>query len=250
MRIFAVSDIHIDYKDNYNWLLNLSTLDYREDILLLAGDITDNLTLLEECFVHLNKIFYKVVFVPGNHELWLRAESEKTSIDKFTAIIKLAGEIGIHTQSFSEGAVTIIPLLSWYDLSFGPVDDDTASIWADFRHCVWPPEWSLSDVTAYFLSQNTLSPQEKENTVISFSHFLPWIELMPDFIPERHRKIFPLLGSQKLGKQIDTIKPDIHVYGHSHINQNKYINGVRYINNALGYPSEKWFKKELFCIYK
>lgn len=32
--------------------------------------------------------------------------------------------------------------------------------------------------------------------------------------------------------------PDIHVYGHSHINRNVRIDGIRYINNALGYPQE------------
>lgn len=48
----------------------------------------------------------------------------------------------------------------------------------------------------------------------------------------------PVLGSTRLEEQLRRLAPDIHVYGHSHINRNVRIDGIRYINNALGYPQE------------
>ncbi len=45
MRVFALSDIHIDYHENEQWLSRLSSMDYQEDILILAGDVTDNLRI-------------------------------------------------------------------------------------------------------------------------------------------------------------------------------------------------------------
>ena len=66
MRIFALSDIHIDYPTNLQWLQNLSGQDYVEDILILAGDVTDDLDLLASALELLVKKFRKVCFVPGN----------------------------------------------------------------------------------------------------------------------------------------------------------------------------------------
>ena len=43
MRIFTISDLHIDYSENQRWVEGISTFDYQEDILILAGDITHHL---------------------------------------------------------------------------------------------------------------------------------------------------------------------------------------------------------------
>jgi hypothetical protein len=43
----------------------------------------------------------------------------------------------------------------------------------------------------------------------------------------------------------------MHVYGHSHINRRVEIDGVSYINNAFGYPSETAItSKRLLCIHE
>ncbi|MFZ8957349.1 MAG: metallophosphoesterase, partial [Pseudohongiellaceae bacterium] len=46
MKVFAVSDLHVDYRENLDWIDSLSRDRYREDVLLLAGDVTDDLRLL------------------------------------------------------------------------------------------------------------------------------------------------------------------------------------------------------------
>jgi hypothetical protein len=89
------------------------------------------------------------------------------------------------------------------------------------------------------------------NTVISFSHFLPRIDVMPDFIPPQHRILYPVLGTDSLEQQIRQIRSDIHVYGHSHVNRKIKIDGITYINNAYGYPSETRISaKRLLSIYE
>lgn len=47
-----------------------------------------------------------------------------------------------------------------------------------------------------------------------------------------------MLGSARLEEQLHRLAPDIHAYGHRHINRSVRIDGIRYINNALGYPQE------------
>lgn len=70
MRVFALSDVHLDFAVNAEWIAALSDWDYRDDILILAGDVTDRLPLLGWCLSILRRRFRNVLFVPGNHELW------------------------------------------------------------------------------------------------------------------------------------------------------------------------------------
>ena len=48
MRVFATSDLHTDYKENFRWLAELSDTEYRDDALIVAGDISDRLEVIRE----------------------------------------------------------------------------------------------------------------------------------------------------------------------------------------------------------
>ena len=71
MRIFALSDIHVDYEMNARWLADLSIGEYRQDVLILAGDISDSLERIDWALSTLTARFRRVMYVPGNHELWV-----------------------------------------------------------------------------------------------------------------------------------------------------------------------------------
>ena len=74
---------------------------------------------------------------------------------------------------------------------------------------------------------------------------------MPAFIPKAQRVLYPVLGSVQLEGQLRRLNPDIHVYGHSHVNRQVETDGVSYINNAFGYPRETWTtSKQLLCIHE
>ena len=74
---------------------------------------------------------------------------------------------------------------------------------------------------------------------------------MPGFIPRSQKLLYPILGSAQLEQQLRRLDPQIHVYGHSHVNRHVNIDGVSYINNAFGYPSETWTTaKRLMCIHE
>ena len=43
----------------------------------------------------------------------------------------------------------------------------------------------------------------------------------------------------------------IHVYGHSDVNQDIELDGIRYVNNAFAYPSESQIsRKQIKFIYE
>ena len=119
MRVFAVSDIHVDYAENLAWVLSLDHREYANDILILAGDVTDKMQLLEQVFVSLAASFKAVLFVPGNHELWVQDDDFDCSVDKFEAITELCKSCGVHEDVFELPDISFVPLYSWYDFSFG-----------------------------------------------------------------------------------------------------------------------------------
>src|SRR6266850_2440084 len=99
MRIFALSDIHIDYDVNAKWIANLSCDDYQDDVLILAGDVTDARPLLDWC------------------------------------LSTLVESSGAWMQVFRERGISVIPVLGWYDYSFGEPSEELKSIWMDYRAC-------------------------------------------------------------------------------------------------------------------
>lgn len=73
MRVWAVSDIHTDYAQNLEWVRALaaggggSVAGLSRDVLLVAGDVSDDLATLEKTLQPLVDAFAHVFFVPGNH---------------------------------------------------------------------------------------------------------------------------------------------------------------------------------------
>jgi len=239
VRIFAISDIHIDYDANAKWIANLSIAEYQDDVLILAGDVTDTRRLLEWCLITLVKRFKKVLFTPGNHDLWVvREDREMNSLQKFDEVRAVVESSGASMQAFRELDLSIIPLLAWYDYSFGEPSEELRSMWMDYRACRWPSGYTETEIAAHFAAFNDEQIGVAGDMVITYSHFLPRIDLMPEFIPSAHKLLYPVLGSTRLERQLRKLNSSIHVYGHSHVNRHVKIDGVSYINNAFGYPRE------------
>jgi predicted phosphodiesterase len=252
VRVFAFSDIHIDYDVNAKWVANLSIAEYRDDVLILAGDVSDTRRLLDWCLSALAKRFKKVLFTPGNHDLWvIREDRKKDSFQKFDEVCAVVESSGASMQAFRERGVSIIPLLAWYDYSFGEPSEELRSMWMDYRACRWPSGYTEKEIAAHFAALNDQQVSGVGDTVITYSHFLPRIDLMPAFIPCAHKYLYPILGSTRVERQLRRLNSNIHVYGHSHVNRRVKIDDVLYINNAFGYPYEtRITSKSLTCIHE
>lgn len=250
MRVFAVSDLHADYPENLDWILQLSKVDFQQDVLVLAGDVSDRLSVLARVFAALRARFAEVLFVPGNHELWVHNDTVDCSLQKLDMINVLCVDEGIWQTTYTSGDVSIVPLYSWYDFSFGEPDRHLRRAWRDFKACEWPAHLQDSAaVNSHFLAMNESVLHTCNKTVISFSHFLPRIDVMPARIPRERRRVYPVLGSVKLGEQVMRLQPSIHIYGHSHVNQSIELDNIRYVNNAFAYPREERIaRKQLHCV--
>ena len=139
--------------------------------------------------------------------------------------------------------------------------------WGDFTMCSWPEalvmreefasihrdggaSTALADAFGY-LNERFLAPcspgsssrhgsplVQPGDTVLSFSHFLPRLELCP----EKRFLLEPYLprvsGSDVLREQVQRLSPHVHCFGHTHIPIDLTLDGTRYIQWPLGYSKE------------
>ena len=282
-RIFAISDIHVDYAANMNRVLGLSSFDFVDDLLIVAGDVSDSLTRLERVFSALKSKFAEVVFVPGNHELWIRNDEFPSSIEKFFAVLECCDNQGIHykpVQFGSKNGVWIVPLFSWYrsdpdDLNTlfmaKEGEDNRRFRWGDDRFCRWPEE--IRPPADWFSERNRKTVcRIYENPVLSVSHVLPRRELLfhdVDFArrfsdgtgmlplhpkdPHPYFNFSRVAGCGMLERDIRRLGSRMHVYGHQHRNRNRLIAGIQYVSHCLGNLKEQARKPktdlEPLCIW-
>lgn len=136
--------------------------------------------------------------------------------------------------------------------------------WGDFTFCSWPSHIVPADEDITDLKRNSLTlplafaalnepflPSEEGNSkqvdylkdpllrdkeaVISFSHFVPRVELSPEKRFLIDPKLAAVIGSDPLEEQIRRLLPDLHLFGHTHIPIDLTIDGITYIQWPLGY---------------
>jgi predicted phosphodiesterase len=245
MRVFAISDLHTDFKANKSLLEQLSLTAYQQDVLLVAGDIADRLSIIAETLVLLRARFAEVFYVLGNHELWVRNQVGN-SLEKLYKVIRLCDGLGIRTRPDSVGNLRVVPLFSWYDESFdvdGTADLASLEGWADRYFCKWPSE--IEPVAQFFLRMNESRLNSSGGLTISLSHFLPRRDLLPPTESLRFKGLPRVAGCLELDEQIRRLGSSIHVFGHTHINCDLTLDGVRYVQNALKYPKEHRTQPEI-----
>ncbi|WP_186174294.1 metallophosphoesterase family protein, partial [Burkholderia gladioli] len=168
MRIFSLSDIHVDFEGNAEWVAALSRSEYQRDVLILAGDVSDSLERLERCLSTFASCFRRVFFVPGNHELWvMRDPPGTTSLDKFEQVRRVAEASGATLRAELVDGVAIVTLLGWYDESFGVPGQELRDAWMDFHACRWPQGWTSRHVAEYFTGLNVLDDLPRGRPTIS-----------------------------------------------------------------------------------
>lgn len=260
MRVFALSDIHTDFPDNMRWIRDLSSSDYTEDALILAGDIAHHPAVLERTFDILLPKYARICFVPGNHDLWVRESDGINSLTRFEDVLATCSSMGICSSPIRAGGsrrgTWIVPLFSWYTRPEGGSDslclekrgeDPTLEAWSDNHFIRWPDLGDANNPTEYFLRLNQPSlGRDYDAPIISFSHFLPRADLIRAAGNEKRRpdpyegfNFSRVAGSKLLDDQIRELGSVIHVYGHQHRNRDRVHNDVRYVSYCLGYAQER-----------
>ncbi len=64
-------------------------------------------------------------------------------------------------------------------------------------------------------------------------------ELLPEKRMLRHPNLAKAVGSALLARRMEQLRPDVHVFGHTHFSYDTRLHGTRYVQWPLGYPAEQ-----------
>jgi hypothetical protein len=258
VKLLAISDLHIGYRANREGLEKLGA--YPDDWLLVAGDVGEHEQHLRVALSHLVPRFARVIWTPGNHELWTTpgepglGRAELAGEAKYQALVSICRQLGVTTPEDpyplwegSGGPRRLAPLFVGYDYSFRPdsVPVDQAVLWAresgilcsdELRLSATPfesmPAWCASRV-AY--TESRLRDAGPDVPLVLMNHF-PLVarhaafRLMPRFAI--------WCGTRRTAAWHRKFPVDVVVYGHVHRRGTYRADGVRFENVALGYPKD------------
>eukprot|EP00746_Dinoflagellata_sp_MGD_P031410 gnl/MRDRNA2_/MRDRNA2_174654_c0_seq1.p1 gnl/MRDRNA2_/MRDRNA2_174654_c0~~gnl/MRDRNA2_/MRDRNA2_174654_c0_seq1.p1 ORF type:complete len:750 (+),score=145.63 gnl/MRDRNA2_/MRDRNA2_174654_c0_seq1:62-2311(+) len=256
-RVFAIGDVHIDHGASVmRWAEGLSMTEFRNDCLIVAGDLGDTLNAIKRGLGIFKKRFRRVFYTPGNHDMWIRPNTTDSkdnkfgdSIGKLLAMFDVCEQLGceMFPAEVMQG-VYVVPLLSWHSCTFDVGDPRPGDQIFD-SFCKWP--MGEDEVWAYMLRWNNYFidriryAQKERGTpgeVITFSHFLPVFDIMTFNAPVKAS------GCLALEKQVVEVGSNIHVFGHTHLNMQNEVRGHLYAQHSLMGPEYGLYEKQSFLV--
>jgi len=275
--VYAISDIHCETKDNMKWVEALP--EHPEDTIIVAGDFAVDLAQLEKAFRLLLQKYRHVFYCFGNHECWVSkhqcaAGKFSESFGKLAALRALCERLGVKIQTQLVGSAWIVPIFGWYHSSWDrepPLTPppggrlrveprDPEDLATDYLTCKWDDggrvlangseelaqrldeeneAWGAWPLPQALLDEARKAPGERTKSIISFSHFLPRPELIWEKRFLQHPNLHKLVGSDWIRQRVDGLRPDVHIFGHTHHNWDMCLDGVRYRSWVLGMPDER-----------
>src|SRR5579859_6428255 len=98
MRLLAISDLHVSYPRNRQWVSDLPPGE-PGDWLLVAGDVGEKAEDIEWVLRTLRGRFRTVVWVPGNHDLWAHPRDPLTlrGVARYEHLVRVCRDLGVIT---------------------------------------------------------------------------------------------------------------------------------------------------------
>ena len=254
MRLWAISDLHVDHLENRNALEEFPS--FPEDWLILAGDVANGVQRLDWCFQQLAPKFRQIVWVPGNHELWTipRSAPGLGGVALYERLVQVARAHGVLTPEdpypmvqHRNGRVLIVPLFLLYDYSFRPwhVRRDEVVRWARNGGSVCADEFVLHpDPFPDRDSWCAARCKAAEARLRSYPSSLPKVLINHFPLEEEHAvlpripRFTPWCGTRRTCGWHRRFNACAVVYGHLHIRGTQWLDGVPFREVSLGYPRQ------------
>jgi predicted phosphodiesterase len=253
VKLYAISDLHVGFEPNRQLWRTLP--DRRGDWLILAGDLGETEAHLRFVLEIATERFARVLWVPGNHELWSMPDDPLRGEARYRRCVELCAAHGVISPEDpyvawpgDGGPCVLAPLFLLYDYSFHPdeVADADAVAWAREAglECTdevllhpdpYPsrPAWCDARVAA---TRARLDAIPADHRTILINHFplrrdLAWLPAIPRF------SIW--CGTRQTEAWHRDYRAQVVVSGHLHIRSTRWIDGVRFEEVSLGYPRQR-----------
>jgi hypothetical protein len=251
MKLYAISDLHLRSEVNRRALEALPP--HPNDWLILAGDVGETEEHLQIALSILTRRFQRVLWVPGNHDLWtLPSEGSSLRGDaKYRQLVSICRYYGVLTPEDpyllwpGEGPAHLLaPLFVLYDYSFRPdyIPPDKAVEWAAESGVICADEVLLhpdpySSLPAWCAArcrytEERLRAAPSGARLVLINHF----PLHQDLVRLRWIPRFTVwCGTRRTEDWLTRFPVSVAVYGHLHIRGTYFGGGVRFEEVSLGY---------------
>ena len=266
MNLYAISDLHLDFKVNRNALRELPRMPGAG--LITGGDLCTTAAHLREALDVLCARFDKVFWVPGNHELWSSKDPVTHKMihgqEKYQQLVSLCREYNVSTPEDpfvpwpgKDGEFLVAPMFIPYDYSFRPdhVSIEEAIPWAmesgvlcsDEKLIDPAPHGSMIEWCrvryAYSMAKLDAAPPDKK--LVFINHF----PLRQDLVRIRRIPRFSIWCGTTLTEDLHCRYPiSVVISGHLHMRATDYRDGVRFEEVSLGYPRD-WDQSKGMAYY-
>ncbi|MCB9251040.1 MAG: metallophosphoesterase [Flavobacteriales bacterium] len=235
MRLQYCSDLHLEFKENKEFLLR-NPIEPRADILLLAGDIVP-LAILKDhnwFFDDLSVKFKKVIWIGGNHEFY------NSDLKDYSGSFKIPVRKNIffvNNEEFVFEDVHLIGSTLWGQISKSNASQVEHSV-TDFYSIkkngkkFLPADFNLRHKEDLNFIKNTLLKNSGKKNVV-FTHHVPSYK---NYIVPEILKGIDEAFLVDLDKFIESSEATAWIYGHHHYNAPEFkIGNCRMLTNQLGY---------------
>lgn len=255
-KLLAISDLHVRYDENRRITEELRP-GSDEDWLLVAGDVGEVFSDIEWALRLLSRRFAKVVWVPGNHELWSPQADPLPlkGVSRYQHLVALCRELGVVTPEDpypvwegAGGPAVVAPLFVLYDYSYRPPGTRTkqealkvaeaAGVVCTDEFMLHPEPYPSIDAWCRARLEYT------EERLAALPEHLPTILVNHHPLVREPTRIlrypeFALwCGTQATEDWPRRFRAAAVVYGHLHIPRLIWQDGVPHQEVSLGYPRE------------
>jgi Icc-related predicted phosphoesterase len=264
MRIALTSDLHVEHHPEVVALIGERVRGLRPDVLIVAGDVSSHLTTLHLVLAELRRAAPHLVFVPGNHDLWMLPggpSSRARYEDAIPNACQRAGVAIVGREPIAIAGVAFVGVTGWYDYSLRnheldgtfTLDDYRSGAWGRLRwndkaRIVWPGDdgVELDDPAICAAQVASLERQLDEvgaRPTVVVTHHLPVGELVTSRGELPWDFINGFMGSARLGEAMRRARGvRLGVCGHTHFRKRATVEGVggpfSVETSPIGYPRE------------
>ena len=254
--LLAISDLHVGFPANRAIAERIQPVS-ASDWLIVAGDVGERAADVEWVLGLLSERFARVVWVPGNHELWTHSRDpvRLRGEERYLHLVDVCRRLGVVTPedpypiwTGADGPVVVAPLFVLYDYSFrsagaaspapGPVrphGDGVVSADERWLHPDPYPSTAAWCDDRVAKTERRLAELPPDLPTVLVNHF-PLVREPTTVM--RYPAFAQWCGTVRTANWPTRYRAKVVVYGHLHIPRTTWHDGIRHEEVSLGYPRE------------